>query len=451
MSDLHEVHFTWPSPEPSEVVVTGTFDQWSSSVHLVKNDDGFHGSTRIPWDTKIAYKYVVDSNWVCENTTPTETDAEGNVNNVYTSPPQPLPQAVKNATPEAALINGGAVGEETHTSSPAAVNASSEASVEEPLSKDPAVADFADTVAARDGTSSALGYVTSALGAVIHSQIGVDPINGEKIGVETPKPDGQFVLFEPTPSVAGAAESLQVVDPMASPIAPVVAMPIVPVNAEVNNTFSTEAAAGTPDVSASKVLAELQPPAVEAAETPSTHEPLPTPSVVPETPTHRSDPPSAPAPSGEVAPNSESKAIEAPAPSEPLVAPTAVPTVAPTVETAVTAAAVVPEATLPPTTASVEPAAPSVAESPKPATNGGAPTPADASSPSTPVVAPAISAPATPAKNLQHAFPSSETESPSSNKSPSKFGTVGSRKNRKSIFGKIKGLFGNEKEEKEKK
>ncbi|KAJ7233142.1 hypothetical protein B0H12DRAFT_1192120 [Mycena haematopus] len=41
--------------------------------------------------------------------------------------------------------------------------------------------DFADTVIAADGTSSALGYVASALGATIQSQIGVDPINGAKV------------------------------------------------------------------------------------------------------------------------------------------------------------------------------------------------------------------------------------------------------------------------------
>ncbi|KAJ7937347.1 hypothetical protein B0H13DRAFT_209903 [Mycena leptocephala] len=53
MSDLHEVLFTWPSTEPGSVIVTGTFDEWTSSVHLVKGESGFHGSTKIPWDTKL--------------------------------------------------------------------------------------------------------------------------------------------------------------------------------------------------------------------------------------------------------------------------------------------------------------------------------------------------------------------------------------------------------------
>ncbi|KAJ6539042.1 carbohydrate-binding module family 48 protein, partial [Mycena capillaripes] len=74
----------------NSVIVTGTFDEWSSSIHLVKNESGFHGSIKIPWDTTIYYKYVVDSNWVCEITSPTQTDNAGNVNNVYTSPPKPV-------------------------------------------------------------------------------------------------------------------------------------------------------------------------------------------------------------------------------------------------------------------------------------------------------------------------------------------------------------------------
>ncbi|KAJ7283492.1 carbohydrate-binding module family 48 protein, partial [Mycena rebaudengoi] len=89
MGDLHEVEFKWPSTDPSVVIVTGTFDQWSSSVHLVKGDTGFRGTVRIPWNDKIAFKYIVDSVWLCGVDFPTETDASGNQNNVYTAPPKP--------------------------------------------------------------------------------------------------------------------------------------------------------------------------------------------------------------------------------------------------------------------------------------------------------------------------------------------------------------------------
>ncbi|KAJ7507451.1 hypothetical protein B0H11DRAFT_1967129 [Mycena galericulata] len=481
MSDLlHEVHFTWPSTTPNVVIVTGTFDGWSSSVHLVKNETGFHGSTLIPYGTKIAYKYVVDSDWVCENTTPTEADAAGHLNNVYTSPPKPWVEPA--ASDVAGTANGSATEEKALSITPAVADSSKETKSEEPTVTGEAAAqagatfsqlasDFVDTVVARDGTTSALGYVTSALGATIQSQIGVDPINGEKTAVETPKPDAQFTLPEP------ATEITPIVAP--SPIAPVVPIAIVPVNAEENNTISTEiptesAVPSTvaPSVPVSEAFAEPERPPVPEPETPSTHSPLPaaipsSPDAASETLTSSAAVPSVP----EVVFQPETKNIEPPpAPSEPPVSPTPKSETAPAPEVVVQAetktietpapsdppVAVVAEITPLAATASPEAVASPVSDSGKPATNGTAalasPS-ADAASSSTPVATPTPSAPATPAKSAQHVFPSSDTDSPSSsnNNSPSKFGTVGSRKNRKSIFGKFKGLFSGEKEEKEKK
>lgn len=43
------------------------------------------------------------------------------------------------------------------------------------------VSNLAETLAAREGTSSALGYVTSGLGVAIHSVVGVDPINANPV------------------------------------------------------------------------------------------------------------------------------------------------------------------------------------------------------------------------------------------------------------------------------
>ncbi|KAJ6516205.1 hypothetical protein C8R45DRAFT_235494 [Mycena sanguinolenta] len=171
MSDLHEVHFKWPSTEPSVVIVTGTFDEWSSSVYLSKTENGFTGTINIPFDTKIYYKYVVDSNWVCETTSPTETDSSGNVNNVYFSPPKPV--AVEAAVADPVVITD-ALPENLESSTPAVADPPSE-------TKSADHVDFAETVVAAEGTSSALGYVASALGAAIQSQIGMDPINGEKV------------------------------------------------------------------------------------------------------------------------------------------------------------------------------------------------------------------------------------------------------------------------------
>ncbi|KAJ7781565.1 hypothetical protein B0H16DRAFT_1299596, partial [Mycena metata] len=167
--------------------VTGSFDEWSSSVHLVKGADGwFHGSAKIPWDTKIAYKYVVDSQWVCETSSPTETDEGGNINNVFTSPPKP------SGVSEAPVVANGDASEKMETSPPVAADsppsevkdtniAGEEAGPDAGTTLSQVASDFVDTVAARDGTTSALSYVTSALGAAIQSQIGVDPINATQV------------------------------------------------------------------------------------------------------------------------------------------------------------------------------------------------------------------------------------------------------------------------------
>ncbi|KAK0191297.1 hypothetical protein F5146DRAFT_594575 [Armillaria mellea] len=91
MQNNHEVIFEWPHPEATTVIVTGTFDQWSSSIHLAKDGAGFKGSAQIPWDEKIAYKFIVDGEWSIAPSQPTETDSSGNVNNIYIAPSKPLP------------------------------------------------------------------------------------------------------------------------------------------------------------------------------------------------------------------------------------------------------------------------------------------------------------------------------------------------------------------------
>ncbi|KAH7888055.1 hypothetical protein F5I97DRAFT_943890 [Phlebopus sp. FC_14] len=107
-ADLHDVEFVWygkpscllsvvqisglrPSTGPTDVIVTGTFDQWSSSIHLAKGDAGFSGIVKIPWDEKIVYKYIVDGYWRCRDDRPSENDGNGNVNNVMHFPPKPEP------------------------------------------------------------------------------------------------------------------------------------------------------------------------------------------------------------------------------------------------------------------------------------------------------------------------------------------------------------------------
>lgn len=92
--DLHQVILRWPHTDANEVIVTGTFDQWSSSLRLSRKPDGFEAPVFIPWKDKIAYKFIVDGRWMTNDTEPTEID-HGFVNNVYTAPskpPMPEPQ-----------------------------------------------------------------------------------------------------------------------------------------------------------------------------------------------------------------------------------------------------------------------------------------------------------------------------------------------------------------------
>ncbi|KAI0786437.1 hypothetical protein C8Q75DRAFT_273329 [Abortiporus biennis] len=110
-TDLHEATFQWPHPDASDVILTGTFDGWSRSVHLSRDGSGFQGSIHIPWGQKVSYKYIVDGRWTTTETQPTESDPIGNVNNVYTAPPQPKPEpTVAPPTPE---VNPAPVAEKT--------------------------------------------------------------------------------------------------------------------------------------------------------------------------------------------------------------------------------------------------------------------------------------------------------------------------------------------------
>ncbi|ODV87456.1 carbohydrate-binding module family 48 protein [[Candida] arabinofermentans NRRL YB-2248] len=69
---------------PSDVVVTGTFDNWSQSFPLVKQTDGSFELT-IPFDSKIDkiyFKYVIDGEWQTTDKFKEESDESGNKNNV---------------------------------------------------------------------------------------------------------------------------------------------------------------------------------------------------------------------------------------------------------------------------------------------------------------------------------------------------------------------------------
>ncbi|KAF4574682.1 hypothetical protein EYR40_005574 [Pleurotus pulmonarius] len=108
MNDLHEAVFRWPSTDVSDVIVTGTFDQWLSTVHLARTATGFEGVVKVPWGQRIPYKFVVDGVWRVQDGHPTEQDAIGNVNNVYISPPKPVaaPTPPQNGSAANGVPNG---------------------------------------------------------------------------------------------------------------------------------------------------------------------------------------------------------------------------------------------------------------------------------------------------------------------------------------------------------
>ncbi|KAF8076076.1 hypothetical protein FPV67DRAFT_396535 [Lyophyllum atratum] len=168
MASGHEVEITWPHPEPEEVILCGTFNQWDRTFHLTKGPTGFAGTITVPWGKKTAYKFIVDGKWACHSEQPTEPDGDGNVNNVYTAPPPPPMEDNASSSTSAADKGKGANGK------PAAPPPNS-TSIFPQL-----VSDIADTVSARAGTSSALGYVASGIGAAIHNVVGVDPVNGDQ-------------------------------------------------------------------------------------------------------------------------------------------------------------------------------------------------------------------------------------------------------------------------------
>ncbi|OBT80820.1 hypothetical protein VF21_00086 [Pseudogymnoascus sp. 05NY08] len=77
--------FKWEHPA-SEVIVTGTFDNWAQTEKLHKKGDIFEKEVTLPSATdKIYYKFLVDGNWVIDHTAPQENDNLGNLNNYLTT------------------------------------------------------------------------------------------------------------------------------------------------------------------------------------------------------------------------------------------------------------------------------------------------------------------------------------------------------------------------------
>ncbi|KAJ4219787.1 Cruciform DNA binding protein [Fusarium oxysporum] len=91
--------FKWEHPA-DEVYVTGTFDNWTKSVQLEKEGNVFSKTVDLKEpEGKIYYKFIVDGNWIINQSAPNEPDLEGNVNNFIT------PDQLNTETPGAAILN----------------------------------------------------------------------------------------------------------------------------------------------------------------------------------------------------------------------------------------------------------------------------------------------------------------------------------------------------------
>jgi len=88
MSELYELVLRWPH-KAKIAIVTGTFDQWTRSHRMKEDPFGFIATVRVPWESKVLYKFFVDGDWATTDNAPTEADPEGNINNVYHTPTNP--------------------------------------------------------------------------------------------------------------------------------------------------------------------------------------------------------------------------------------------------------------------------------------------------------------------------------------------------------------------------
>ncbi|KAF4447617.1 5'-AMP-activated protein kinase subunit beta-2 [Fusarium austroafricanum] len=117
-----------------EVYVTGTFDNWTKSVKLEKEGNVFSKTVDLKEpEGKIYYKFIVDGNWIINQSAPNEPDLEGNVNNFVT------PDQLTTESPAAAILN---------TVTPSSTTAAMAA--EQPIENKPTESKATDEMPAQD-------------------------------------------------------------------------------------------------------------------------------------------------------------------------------------------------------------------------------------------------------------------------------------------------------------
>ncbi|KAL1923112.1 uncharacterized protein VTP21DRAFT_9488 [Calcarisporiella thermophila] len=82
--------FVWPSSSPETVIVTGSFDNWSKSTYLTREEDRFARTIELKHaqavDGKIHFKYIVDGEWRVDSSQPQDKDEKNNENNYLVVP-----------------------------------------------------------------------------------------------------------------------------------------------------------------------------------------------------------------------------------------------------------------------------------------------------------------------------------------------------------------------------
>ncbi|KAH7916811.1 hypothetical protein BJ138DRAFT_1121615 [Hygrophoropsis aurantiaca] len=225
VSDLHEASFVWPHTDATVVIVTGSFDQWASSIHLAKYTYGFEAKVRVPWGEKIPYKFIVDGRWVTRDDQPTEPDEPGNINNIYLAPSKPEPVVAASDPP--AVVPNSSECANSAPSSPGTPCAGAYDLISEgnaTVAQTRALSDTADSLlgTVRDSTSAALEYIASGLGIGSTTSVPTESTN------ETLKEIAADASNE-LPSCEGTPLSRDVRDSHTE-VVPVIPIPILPIN-----------------------------------------------------------------------------------------------------------------------------------------------------------------------------------------------------------------------------
>ena len=153
--------------------LTLTSLQWSKSTKLVRSWEGSFSTTlKFPWGSRILFKYIVDSQWVTSRHEKTETDPNGNVNNVFQVPPKPESTTLASVARTAV---------ETQTAAAPSPKPVTDPSVKDTVVK--TLTSVKNSALATEGVQplNVTSYIASAFGAAVATVTGVDPINAPKV------------------------------------------------------------------------------------------------------------------------------------------------------------------------------------------------------------------------------------------------------------------------------